>query len=197
MTLALAAVLAVGTAHAAPQTVGYAGRLLQNGQPVDGSITAIFDLYDQASGGAKLWSEVHTGVTVVAGSFSLALGSKTPFGAAVFDGTVRWLEVTIGNETLLPRVAIHSVPYCLLANTAANATGNITPKSVSVGGKQVIDSTGKWVGDLAVYGCSCGTCWESRDRQVQTGCNSCYVRELCTPGGWRQTGNRWCNDNCP
>src|SRR4028119_863764 len=43
-----------------------------------------------------------------------------------------------------PREEVSSVPYAFVS---ANATGAITPVSVSIGGKTVIDENGRWVGE--------------------------------------------------
>jgi hypothetical protein len=45
---------------------------------------------------------------------------------------------------MTPREEIDSVPYALVA---ADAVGDLHPTSVSVGGKLVIDGSGRWVGD--------------------------------------------------
>jgi hypothetical protein len=55
-----------------------------------------------------------------------------------------YLELRVEGDKLSPRQHIGAVPY---AQVALNATGDITPKSISVAGNPVIDATGKWVGD--------------------------------------------------
>lgn len=50
----------------------------------------------------------------------------------------------MGDQELLPRQAITSVAYALRAKSLSGGTVNAS--SVSVGGRQVIDSIGRWVG---------------------------------------------------
>jgi hypothetical protein len=59
--------------------------------------------------------------------------------------------------------------------------------------------------DTGNLSCPCGTCWNVETYTYSTGktaCETCkslsYLR-MCTPAGWRQTGNEWCsasNRNC-
>jgi hypothetical protein len=127
-----------------PQLLTEQGRLLDGtGVPVSGSINVTFTVYDAPTSGTTLWTETQT-ITLDSGYFSAILGETTPLPATVFDGSTRYLGVTVGTDTeMQPRQAVFSVPYALVAG---NATGDITPASVSVGGALVIDSTGKWVG---------------------------------------------------
>ncbi len=59
------------------------------------------------------------------------------------SSTTRYLGVSVDGAELLPRVQLASVPYALQAQ---NAVGDIHPRSISVGGQQVIDENGNWVG---------------------------------------------------
>jgi hypothetical protein len=129
---------------AVPQTLVEQGRLLDvNGAPVNGGVTLTFALYSGASGGTALWSEQQM-VTLDGGYFSAALGDTTPIPASAFDGSARYLGISVNSDPeLTPREAIESVPYALLAG---NVNGDITPTSVSVGGTTVINSQGQWVG---------------------------------------------------
>ncbi|MBI4704237.1 MAG: collagen-like protein [Deltaproteobacteria bacterium] len=69
-----------------------------------------------------------------------------PFQQKTFDGSSRYLGITIANDAeMKPRALVGSVPYALVAY---NATGDITPNSVSIPEHgTVIDNEGKWVGD--------------------------------------------------
>ena len=45
------------------------------------------------------------------GYYSVSLGSVVPFGAKVFDGSLRYFGITIGAEPeLSPRAPVQSVP---------------------------------------------------------------------------------------
>ncbi|MGM0558203.1 MAG: hypothetical protein ACQEVA_17595 [Myxococcota bacterium] len=130
----LAAMLWAGSAVAqVPQTMTYQGRLTDSGgQPLDSTVEVTFRVYDAASGGSEVWSETFATLDVNDGSFSAELGSSEPFGET-FDGSDRWLEITIDGETLSPRTPMDSVPYAIKAGTAADAD--------TVGGKTVNEIT--------------------------------------------------------
>ncbi len=149
---AAGAVLLVGLgasspAAAVPMALDEQGRLFDAaGSPVVGQAIFVFTLYDAATGGAPLWTETQA-VTMDGGYFSARLGEVTPLPAGAFDGTKRYLGVAVnGDAEMTPRQAIVSVPYALVAD---NATGDLTPRTVSVGGATVIDAAGKWVGSRA------------------------------------------------
>ena len=152
MMRSLAAMVAAGVMSVAgvaaaqvPATITHQGRLYDtNDAPINTTLSVQFSVYDVASGGVALWTEVHQ-VTFDQGYFSVELGSTVPFDTTVFDGSVRWLGITVGNDAeMTPRAATRSVPYALLAG---DVTGDINPSSVTINGTTVIDSTGQWVGD--------------------------------------------------
>ena len=145
--VALAGLAYASHAGAVPMALDEQGRLFDaTGAPVAGTTTFVFTLYDAPTGGNVLWSESQT-VTLDGGYFSARLGETTPFPANAFDGTKRYLGVAVnGDAEMTPRQATVSVPYAVVSD---NATGDISPKTVSVGGGTVIDATGKWVGSTA------------------------------------------------
>lgn len=136
--------LAGPAANAVPAKISYSGRLIESGKDVTNkTITASFSLYNSATGGTSLWTDSHTSIPVTDGMFTVSLGSQKALPANLFNGSTLWLEVAINNQTMTPRVGLQSMPYAFVAG---NATGDITPKSVTINGKTVIDSSGKWVG---------------------------------------------------
>ncbi|MDI1482518.1 collagen-like protein [Polyangium sp. y55x31] len=144
---ACAFALAAGalTAEAAvPQTVTHQGRLYDaDNAPVNGTLKVKFALYAEPEAVQPIWSESHE-ITFEEGYFSANLGTITPFDK-VFDGSVRYLGVTVGDDPeMTPRAPVQSVPYAMVAG---DAVGDIHPTSVWVNGTIVIDGTGKWVGD--------------------------------------------------
>src|SRR3954469_24375637 len=70
-------VVCVGFSASAAQLLPYQGRLEKDGKAQTGTFDFKFDLYAVASGGVVLWTENQTGVQVVAGAFSVKLGSVT------------------------------------------------------------------------------------------------------------------------
>ncbi len=112
-------------------TVNYQGRLADNtGAPLDGSYGMTFALYDATTDGSLVWGpEGHTAVPVSEGLFSVGLGSQTGGGipTSVWNGD-RYLEITVGGETLSPRELIRSVPVAGMALTVPD--GAITSRQV-------------------------------------------------------------------
>jgi len=150
--LCMALVLSAGAfarpsiAALVPVRLTQQGRLFQKATsaPATGMLTFTFSVYAAAQGGTALWTETHM-VTLEDGYFSVQLGSRSPFAATLWDGSVRFLGMKVGaDEEMVPREEVTSIPYALLAN---DVNGDIHPRSVIVGGKEVIDSTGRWKGD--------------------------------------------------
>src|SRR5262249_39770035 len=143
----MAALVALGTTTPAaadvPLTVVHQGRLFDaQGQPLNKDVDMAFSLYSVDSGGTAVWTEGHT-ITPDDGYFSIELGTVNPL-KAVFTGAPLFLGVSVGNDPeMTPRAPVRSVPYAMVAG---NAIGDITPSSITVNGKQVIDSMGTWVG---------------------------------------------------
>ncbi|HRI66644.1 MAG TPA: hypothetical protein PK156_20485 [Polyangium sp.] len=140
--------LTISDARAAvPLTITNQGRLFDvNNQPINDTLEVVFAIYASEDPAAPvLWSETHT-IVFDSGYFSVNLGELTPFGPDIFDGSVRYVGITIGNEPeMKPRAATRSVPYAFLAQ---DVTGDIHPQSVSISGVgTVIDENGTWVGD--------------------------------------------------
>jgi hypothetical protein len=145
--LALPALLAAlpATASAAvPASLTEQGRLFDGaGAPLTGTVSIQFAVYAAASGGAPLWTETQT-VSLDAGYFSATLGGTTPFPAGLWDGSVRYVGITVGSDAeMSPRHPATSVPYALVAG---DATGDLHPRTVTVNGTLVIDAAGNWVG---------------------------------------------------
>jgi hypothetical protein len=132
------------TSPAVPARIVEEGRLLQtDGTPVAGTATFVFTIYDAPTAGNALWTETQT-VTLNDGYFSTELGAVTPLPTTIFTGAPRYVGTKVnGDAEMTPRQSTASVPYAFVAD---NVTGDITPSTVSVGGRQVIDATGRWVG---------------------------------------------------
>jgi len=108
-----------------PQLINYQGMLTTpGGSPVsDGSYNLTFKIYGSESGNDSLWWEYHTGVQVTNGLFNLTLGSISTLQSSVFDGSVRYLGITVGSDSeLSPRTRLTSVAYAYKAKLADSAT---------------------------------------------------------------------------
>src|SRR5450631_2625311 len=108
---------------AVPATLTQQGRILDatTGDPVSSKLKIVFNVYADAKGGTALWTEEQN-ITLDDGYFSAQLGSVTAIPDTLFDGSVRYLGVTVGADAeMAPREAITSVPYALKAASAAVA----------------------------------------------------------------------------
>ncbi len=121
-------------------TVNYQGRLADpSGTPLDGAYGMSFSLWDAATDGNLIWGpENHAAVPVANGLFSVGLGSQTSGGipTSVWDGD-RYLEITVGGETLSPRELIRSVPIAGMALTVPD--GAIGTDQIADGGVESDD----------------------------------------------------------
>ncbi|XXX80388.1 collagen-like protein [Sorangium sp. So ce134] len=146
--LAASVGLVRGASAAVPTQITHQGRLFTaNGDPVNDALSVTFAVYAVEApedDEAPLWSETIS-ISFDDGYFSTVLDFTEEQAAKVFNGSVRYLGITVGNDREMdPRTPIGSVPYAMVAN---NAVGEITPKLVKIGDKVVIDENGNWVGD--------------------------------------------------
>ena len=121
--LALFLVLGLsGSADAeVPHLINYQGMLTDSvGTLIDGSHNLTFRIYADSSGGAALWTEIHSGVDVEDGLFHVILGVTTPIPGTLFEDPERWIGVTVDPdpEEIAPRMKITSVPWALKAEVA-------------------------------------------------------------------------------
>src|SRR5687768_9170432 len=106
--VALGVLGSVGVSEAAvPETITHQGRLYDaDGVPVTSTVDVAFAIYDSPGAIVPIWTEVH-GVTFEEGYFSVALGSVVPFAGSTFDGSARYLGVTVGADPeMTPRAAV-------------------------------------------------------------------------------------------
>jgi len=100
----------------------YQGQLRDGGTNANGAYTMIFKLYDAVTSGNQIGTGITNNPTLGNGLFSVNLD----FGAGAFNGSARWLDITITNggvtQTLSPRVQVLPAPYALYAAVAATVT---------------------------------------------------------------------------
>ena len=144
-----AAIVAMtGGAAAAPTVPPYLteqGRVFDSmGAPISNTLSFLFTIDAEKDGMTMLWTESKQ-ITLDDGYFSTTLGDTTPMPATLFNGTTRFLGVKVAADPeMKPLQPLSSVPYAIMAT---NAIGDITPSSIAIGGKTIIDSRGLWVGD--------------------------------------------------
>src|SRR5690606_13086342 len=130
-TLAALALSFSVSSSAVPTLLTQQGRLFdkESSEPVSGSVTLVFTIYDDAELSEEanvLWTETQT-VTLDDGYFSALLGEEEALDPGIFDGSVRYLGVKVGaDDEMTPRQAITSVPYAL-AVPWAGITEHATP----------------------------------------------------------------------
>jgi hypothetical protein len=98
-----------------PNMINYQGKITTpGGALVDTTVEMIFTIYDAATDGGVLWADTQSAVVVEKGVFSALLGSTNPIPDSVFDGSVRYLGVKVGNDPeMSPRKTIASVGYAV------------------------------------------------------------------------------------
>src|ERR1017187_5836817 len=119
ITLALLSALNVqlSTAFAQGTVFSYQGRLYDGANPANGRYDLRFNLYDALSAGSLVAGPLtNAPVTVSNGLFTVTLD----FGADVFTGPARWLEigarsngVAVAYINLSPRQPLTPTPYAI------------------------------------------------------------------------------------
>lgn len=109
---AISVLLAASVSADVPHQISYQGRLTDNhGDPVNGAVDIIFAIYADSSTSSMLWKENHKGVTVENGLFNVMLGSISALAPSVFDGSTRFLQVTVDGEAFDDLTLITSVAH--------------------------------------------------------------------------------------
>jgi hypothetical protein len=125
---------AVNAAHAQGTAFTCQGRLNENGAPASGNYDLRFAIYDSSDGPTIVPGPLtNAAIGVSIGLFRVTLD----FGARVFAGPFRWLDIamlTNGNgafAALNPRQALTPSPYAIFANTAWNGVaGSVVKASI-------------------------------------------------------------------
>ncbi len=123
--------------------ITYQGRLEQNGVTMSGAVSLRLSIHDALTGGSELYFTFGP-QNVANGEFTALLG---PFGANVFNGGNRWIEIAVDDPAiaglnyvpLTPRQPISATPYALRATAATTLTGNIAGSQVTgaIAGSQI------------------------------------------------------------
>ena len=117
------------TVFAQGSAFSYQGRLNDHTNPANGIYDLRFTVYDSANTPGNLIAGPMTNAAtrVASGLFSVTLD----FGAGVFTGRGRWLEVAVRTNgggaftALAPRQALLPSPYAVMANSASNLLGTL------------------------------------------------------------------------
>lgn len=144
-------------AVAIPTEINFQGVLKDgNSALVNDTVLLTFNLYSDSTTTTPLWTEVHAAVTVEAGLYSVQLGSMptSPLSTSLFDGSTKYLGVTVGTSgtELSPRIPLVSVPYAI---SAGSVKGKISLVRLGTLSTQTTTATyGAWVqaSDVGVFG---------------------------------------------
>jgi hypothetical protein len=122
-TLALAFVLVPSLALAqVPQRINYQGRLLGSAGPINGPTEIVFAVYDAAISGNRLWTETQN-LALTDGFYATSIGISQALPPDLFNGSQRFLSLSVGGQELLPREGIGAVPYAIRAASAPVTAG--------------------------------------------------------------------------
>ena len=129
----LAAIITTSSAHATdvPGTLSFTARLVddKSSAALAGPHKVVFTMFDADTAGHQVWTESHDVTVEDDGMVFVELGDTTALDGHVFDGTDRWIEISVDGNTMDPRIVIDSVPYAVRSTAASNAD--------AVGGKTV------------------------------------------------------------
>jgi hypothetical protein len=104
--------------------INYQGRLSDSaGNPLNGTYTVAFTLYDSASPLAVVLDEVHC----TNGLFN----TQIPLDASFFDGRALWLGIQVGSDPeMTPRQELRPVPYALSLRPGAVIDGSLAGEPI-------------------------------------------------------------------
>ncbi|GEM_PF-1624314 len=123
--------VAGSTLAGSPPVLTHQGRLLDaTDQPVNGTVTLIYSIFDAPAGGAPLWTEDHASVPVSDGLFTVELGAAVPLSTDLFSGGggggggALYLQVQVAGEPpMTPRIRLGSAPFAV---SSTRVIGDIT-----------------------------------------------------------------------
>ncbi len=108
--------MVVSSLHAQtlPSSFNYQGRLTDTaGTPLpNGNYQMIFSIWDAVAGGNQLWGSGNKTVALSKGLFTASIG---PVPSAALPAANVFLQVQMGIDTPMPRIALGAVPYALKA----------------------------------------------------------------------------------
>ncbi len=131
--------VAAAQAAAAPPTFSYQGTIrLADGSLASGTFKLTIKLYNQAVGGAPLYTETFDAVAVTDGLFSIVIGDQpnNALDPAIFTSPNIFLGVTLGTDSeMVPRQRLHPVPLAMGLTAGGGVPGLV---SLGVNGAKAI-----------------------------------------------------------
>ncbi|OGW69575.1 MAG: hypothetical protein A2036_04290 [Omnitrophica bacterium GWA2_50_21] len=104
-----------------PKFLTYQGMLKDSsGNYLTGTYSMVFRIYGASTGGAALWNETQSSVSVSSGRFSVQLGSVTTLNLDFSQDY--WLSAQVGSDSeMAPRQRLTSTGYALMAENVVNS----------------------------------------------------------------------------
>jgi hypothetical protein len=144
----LSVTLVAGAFAQAPDVMPFQINLTDStGAPVTDSVALVFEIYDLETGGLSLWGPENHAVLPDNGIASVLLGAGNPaipLSPGIFDGSIRYLAVTVEGTPLDPRLPIGSSAYAYSASNADRLDGQHASAFAdwTISGSNVYRSTG-------------------------------------------------------
>jgi hypothetical protein len=139
--------------------ITYQGQLTDaGGNPLSGSYTMRFELYDVLNGGTRLWEQLVNSVPVQEGIFTVQLHVDP----AHFDGRALWLAITVNGQLLSPRQELTPAPYALGLRPGARVYGDVQEPGIDVDNTTGVGIRGHSTESYGVVGATEGdTEWQA------------------------------------
>jgi len=103
-----------------PNKITYQGYLEKNNVAYTGTESMQFKIFDALTNGTPLWTSSQMDVDVNEGAFAAVI---EPTGVDWFNKST-YIEIIIEGTALSPREPLYSVPYAIVASSAAGSTGD-------------------------------------------------------------------------
>ena len=138
---------------AVPNMMGYSGYLTDNqGEPINGSLSMVFRIYDAETGGNLVFGETKSSVPVENGFFSVVLSTNSASGGMDLEEifstyTTLYLEVEVDSDPLSPRQRLSPVPWAL-GIPASEDSDTLAGLNCLAGGDVVKWSGMEWICDI-------------------------------------------------
>ncbi len=139
-------IISANFAQTVPQLINYQGKLTDaNGlELATANYDLAFSVYASLNGADRLWGpQTIKGTPLVKGNFNVILGPRDDRQNSLlsaFDGGDRWVEVTVGTNTISPRQQILSAPFAMKAQMAFGLVPGAT-MSAPAGGADLLVAT--------------------------------------------------------
>ncbi|MBD3218649.1 MAG: hypothetical protein GF310_10260 [candidate division Zixibacteria bacterium] len=130
-----------------PQLINFQGKAYDsNGDPLEGTFSIEFTIYDAATEGNTVWFETQPSVEITDGIFHVLLGSVTPIEHFVFGQPARYLGVKIDSDPeMAPRTKIATVPFSYRVATVDGAEGGHIDGRLTLGANNTVSEDNSMV----------------------------------------------------